>query len=168
MAGSNTGPFNLYSDVDGYVSPFESSISKSTLLAGFVSTSVPLGTTIIRARSAGECTNYIDMPIEMTTTSSTSTTTTSTTTSCSYLQIDVRSEDLNDSENNTSFPDGTLFVEYRNCNGQFTLDTFDTPDVASNTTECWNGTGVSLYYYREDVQTVAEFSSIINAGECTA
>ena len=27
-AGSDTGPFNLYSDVDGYISAFETGVSK--------------------------------------------------------------------------------------------------------------------------------------------
>ena len=63
VAGSNTGPFNLYSDVDGYISPFESGVSKANLLAGYTSILVPLGTTIIRAISAGICENYIDMEI---------------------------------------------------------------------------------------------------------
>lgn len=73
VAGSDTGPFNLYSNVDGYTSPFESAIAKSTLLSGFTSTAVPLGTTTIRALSSGNCTNYIDMPVITTTTTSTTT-----------------------------------------------------------------------------------------------
>ena len=71
VAGSDTGPFNLYSDVDGYLSPFESAVSKIDLLAGYTSTLVPLGTTIIRAISAGICENYIDMSIGTTSTTTT-------------------------------------------------------------------------------------------------
>jgi len=76
VAGANTGPFNLYSDVDGYVTPFESGVSKSALLAGYTSTLVPLGTNVIRVLSAGECTNYIDIII------GTPPTTTTTSTAC--------------------------------------------------------------------------------------
>lgn len=72
-AGADTGPFNLYSNVDGYVTPFESSVAKSALLAGYVSILVPDGTTIIRVRSQGECPNYIDIVIGGTTTTTTTT-----------------------------------------------------------------------------------------------
>lgn len=73
-AGSDTGPFNLYSDVDGYVSAFETGVSKAALLAGYTSTLVPNGTTIIRVMSDNPpiCTNYIDISIvECTTTTTT-------------------------------------------------------------------------------------------------
>ena len=79
-AGADTGPFNLYSNVDGYVSPFESSIAKSSLLAGYASVLVPDGTTIIRVLSQGDCSNYIDIVIGATTTSTTTAPVTTTTT----------------------------------------------------------------------------------------
>ena len=73
--GTDAGPFNLYSDVDGYISAFATNVSKATLLAGYVAT-VPNGTTIVRLVSIGDCTNYIDFevggsPIPTTTTTST-------------------------------------------------------------------------------------------------
>ena len=76
IAGINTGPFNLYSDVDGYVSAFEEGVLKSSLEAGYTSYTVPDGTSIVRVMSNGECTNYIDIPITLITTTTTSTTTT--------------------------------------------------------------------------------------------
>lgn len=88
-AGTDTGPFNLYSDVDGFVSAFETGVSKAALLAGYTSTLVPNGTTIIRVMSANPlCTNFIDIVIDnecttTTTTSSTSSTTSTTSTSSS-------------------------------------------------------------------------------------
>lgn len=73
-AGSDTGPFNLYSDVDGYITPFESAITKATLLAGYTSTVVPDGTTIIRVKSVSFlCTNYVDLPVAGTSTTTTTT-----------------------------------------------------------------------------------------------
>jgi uncharacterized delta-60 repeat protein len=55
---TDAGPFNLYSDVDGFVSPFGFNISKATLLGGYFAV-VPDGTTIVRIVSVGElCTNY--------------------------------------------------------------------------------------------------------------
>jgi hypothetical protein len=79
-AGTDTGPFNLYSNVDGYVSAFETGVSKAALQAGYSSALVPNGTTIIRIKSTGTCVNYIDVTVvtTTTTTSSTSSTTTST------------------------------------------------------------------------------------------
>jgi hypothetical protein len=75
LAGSDTGPFNLYSDVDGYVSAFETGVSKAALLAGYTSTLVPNGTTIIRVMSNSEfCTNYIDIPVVPCPTTTTTTT----------------------------------------------------------------------------------------------
>lgn len=64
-AGTNTGPFNLYSNVDGFTSAFATGISKSALLAGYTSTVVPNGATIIRALSTGTDCNgsYVDMNI---------------------------------------------------------------------------------------------------------
>jgi hypothetical protein len=88
IAGADTGPFNLYSNVDGYVTPFESSVAKSALLAGYASVLVPDGTTIIRVLSQGECSNYIDIVIGgTTTTTSSSTSSTSSTTTTSTTTI---------------------------------------------------------------------------------
>lgn len=80
-AGSDSGPFDLYSNLDGYVSAFESGVSKSALLAGYYSALVPDYTTIIRVKSNGVCVNYIDIVISTTTTTTTTIPpTTSTTT----------------------------------------------------------------------------------------
>ena len=85
--GGDAGPFNLYSDTDGYTLPFATGISAAALQAGYLATNVPPGTTIIRVLSTGVCTNYIDITINLvttTTTTSTSSTTTTTTYSLSY------------------------------------------------------------------------------------
>jgi len=82
-AGASAGPFNLYSDTDGYVTPFATGISRATLLAGYTSSAVPDGTTSIRIVSTGTCTNNIIVSVvgtTTTTTSSSSTSSTSTTT----------------------------------------------------------------------------------------
>lgn len=71
-AGADTGPFDLYSNVDGYVSAFGTGVSKAALVAGYFSAIVPNGTTTIRIKSTGTCVNYIDVPV--TTTTSTTTT----------------------------------------------------------------------------------------------
>jgi hypothetical protein len=83
-AGADTGPFDLYSDIDGYSVPFETGVSKVSLVAGYTSTLIPNGATIVRVKSDNVlCTNYIDLylvPTTTTTTSSTSTSSTTTTT----------------------------------------------------------------------------------------
>ena len=74
VAGADSGPFNLYSNTDGFVSAFEIGVSKSALLAGYSSALVPDYTTVIRVLSTGDCTNYIDIVLdEPTTTTSTTT-----------------------------------------------------------------------------------------------
>lgn len=86
-AGADTGPFNLFSNVDNYTTAFATGIAKSALVAGYLSTAVPTSTNYIRVRSTGRCTNYIDIFVTgsatttTTTTSGGSPTTTTTTTS---------------------------------------------------------------------------------------
>lgn len=99
VAGVDTGPFNLYSDVDGYISAFETGVSKAALLIGYTSSLVPNGTTIVRVMSnSALCTNYIDIIISgecgttTTTTSSTSTTTTTSTSSSTTTTTSTTTE----------------------------------------------------------------------------
>ena len=81
IAGTDSGPFDLYSNNDGYLSAFESGVSKAALLAGYPSSLVPDYTAIIRVKSNGEfCTNYIDIPVIETPTTTTTTTIEPTTT----------------------------------------------------------------------------------------
>lgn len=60
--GSDAGPFNIFSDVGGYLSAFATNVSSATLAEGYPAI-VPDGTTIVRLRSIGECTNYLDVPV---------------------------------------------------------------------------------------------------------
>lgn len=75
-AGTDTGPFSLFSNVDGYITAFETGVLKSALVAGYITSLAPVGTTIVRIKSTGVCTNYIDIVLTGSTTSTTSTTTT--------------------------------------------------------------------------------------------
>ena len=81
LAGSDTGPFNLYSDSDGYTHAFQTGIAKSLLTTGFTTGAVPDGTSIIRVTSEGVCGNHIDLNIIGNTTTTTSTTSTTSSTS---------------------------------------------------------------------------------------
>ena len=81
--GTDCSLFDIYSNVDGFISAFETDVPKASLSSGFSSANVPDGTTIIRVKAKGVCTNYKDIILPTitttTTTSSTSTTTTTTT-----------------------------------------------------------------------------------------
>jgi hypothetical protein len=72
-AGSDSGPFDLYSNLDGYYAPFETNVAKGDLLAGYPSALVPDYTETIRIMSNNElCTNYVDINVITTTTTTTS------------------------------------------------------------------------------------------------
>jgi len=74
IAGSDSGPFDLYSDYDFFTIPFETGVSKSALLAGYSSSLVPDDTKEIRIKSTGTfCTNYIDIVVDITTTTTSTT-----------------------------------------------------------------------------------------------
>ena len=85
LAGSDTGPFNLYSNVDGYTTAFETGVSRAALVAGYTSILAPEGTTEVLVRSTGVCQRDLYLVVSgaptttTTSTSSTSTTSTSTT-----------------------------------------------------------------------------------------
>lgn len=79
LAGTDTGPFDLYSNVDGFLVPFETNISKIDLEAGYTSFLVPDAAITLRVQSDSVlCSNYIDLTIGSTTTTTSSSSTTST------------------------------------------------------------------------------------------
>ena len=75
IEGGNLGPFNLYSNTDGYTNPFATNITKAALEAGYASTAVPPNTTSVQVKSVGNCSNSINVVLENTTSTTTSTTT---------------------------------------------------------------------------------------------
>jgi hypothetical protein len=91
VAGADSGPYNLFSNLDGYTSAFATNVPKASLLAGYSSSVVPDYTTIVRIVSIGDCTNYIDIVLSSTTTTTTtsnsSTTTTTTTIACDTYEM---------------------------------------------------------------------------------
>jgi len=62
--GVDVGSFRLYSNTDGYVTAFETNVSRTALLAGYTSTNAPSNTTTVRVVSTGNCTTSIDLPVE--------------------------------------------------------------------------------------------------------
>jgi hypothetical protein len=76
-AGADTGSFSLSSNTTGFATTFESGISRASLLAGYTSNLVPVGTTTIRVKSNSVgCSNFVDIAVVGITTSTTTTTTT--------------------------------------------------------------------------------------------
>lgn len=111
VAGIDSGPFDIYSNLNGYTSAFEVGVSKTALLAGYPSSLVPDFTTIIRVQSVGDCTNYIDIPLYTPTTSTSSTSSTSSTTTTSTTIANTCYEFESD-------PYTTTFsAQYIDCNG---------------------------------------------------
>lgn len=84
-AGSDTGPFNLYSNADGYTTAFETGVSKATLVAGYTSTLVPTGTTEVLVQSTGTCDRDLYLVVAGAPTTTTTSSTTSTTSSSTTL-----------------------------------------------------------------------------------
>ena len=75
-AGTDSGPFNLYSDLDGFVTPFEVGVSKMDLQAGYSSILVPDFTSVVRVKSTAQyCIYYVDIILTEPTTTTTTTTT---------------------------------------------------------------------------------------------
>jgi hypothetical protein len=63
--GSDAGPFNLFSQVNGFTESFETGITSLQLLVGFVSYNVPAGTTVVRIQSSNDdCNSFVDEPID--------------------------------------------------------------------------------------------------------
>jgi len=62
--GVDTGPFNIYSNIDGFVSAFETNINRTQLLAGFYTDLIPDGTVKIKVVDLGDCALYIDIILE--------------------------------------------------------------------------------------------------------
>jgi len=111
-AGLDTGPFDLLSDVDSYITPFETNIPKSSLISGYTTNLVPDAATIVRVESTSAlCTNYIDLNYPTTTTTTTAIPTTTTTTTTTSLIVCENWEIINGAFDNV--------IDYIDCSGNF-------------------------------------------------
>jgi hypothetical protein len=116
-AGTDSGPFDLYSSSDAYTVPFETNISKALLIAGYTSSLVPDFATTIRVVSLGNCLNSTDIVLSTTTTTTSSTTTTTTAFVCDLIIASTVTQDpTNQAGNNgtatITFEGGTLPFTY--------------------------------------------------------
>jgi len=60
-AGVDSGPCDLYSNTDGYVTPIATGIAIATLTGAFgYYVNAPIGITTIRIQNSGNCSNYVD------------------------------------------------------------------------------------------------------------
>jgi len=121
-AGTDSGPFNLYSNLDGYASAFEVAVPKVDLVAGYASSLVPDFTTTVRVLSTGVCTNYIDIvlaPLPTTTTTSSSSTSTSTSTSTTTTTTTTPTPGDCFCYTISNETAGTLLYSYTNCGSEF-------------------------------------------------
>jgi hypothetical protein len=84
-AGNDTDSFDLYTDLDGFIFPFEAGVPKALLVAGYSSSLAPDGASIVRVQSTVGCVSYVD--IELDATNTTTTTTTLTTTTTAYFPL---------------------------------------------------------------------------------
>lgn len=67
-AGADAGPFDLYSNVDNYISAFATDVPKDSLEKGYP-TKAPDGTTDVKIKSVNQfCNNSVIVPITTTTT----------------------------------------------------------------------------------------------------
>ena len=62
-AGSDSGPFDLYSNINGYGNPFEVGVPKASLVNGYTTTKVPDYTDVVRVKSTGVCTSETDISL---------------------------------------------------------------------------------------------------------
>jgi hypothetical protein len=62
-AGADSGPFDLYSNLDSFTVPFETGVSKASLVGGYTTTLVPDYTTTVRVVSTGMCISSVNIPL---------------------------------------------------------------------------------------------------------
>ena len=156
--GIDCSTFDIYSNVDGFLSAFETDVPKTSLSAGFSSANVPDGTTIIRVKAKGLCSNYIDLnlegsPITTTTTSSSSSTTTTTSTSttvppitCHHWQISTTTD------GGATFTNCSGITETIHVGGAFGIDVTNFCSLSSDPSEITLLPNTNLSYIGECLQ----------------
>jgi hypothetical protein len=166
-AGTDSGPFDLYSNLDGYISAFESGVDKTLLLAGYPSALVPDFTTTIRVRSNNPfCTNYVDIPVEQPTT-----TTTSTSLSCGCFEIEtnISQTDLDDATGNTDpANDNLISFFFLDCNGVFSQASYTVAGTYYSTDVCTNNPAsiLSFRYMKNDILITTVVSTASLSAVC--
>ena len=63
--GTDTGNFDLYSDINDFTEAFAQRVTREQLSAGFASDNIPDGTKFVKVISRVFCTNSLDIGIEI-------------------------------------------------------------------------------------------------------
>jgi hypothetical protein len=182
--GGDAGPFDLYSNTDGYTIPFATNVSAAALIAGYTATNVPDGTTTIRVQSVGVCTNFVDVQVNVlpttTTTSSSSSSSTTTTSTTAVPTTTTTSSSTSTSTSSstttttTTCPcynwtivstqadvDAGLNLEYINCDDDPVNETII---AARSFTRCIQS-GSTPELFRDDSATL-EGSTLTKTSQC--
>ena len=154
-AGADTGPFNLYSNVDNYTTAFETNISKGILVAGYTSTIVPPGTTAIRVWSAGICTNYVNITLTVPATTTTTTTaapgtTTTTTTAAPVVTTSTTTTYVGPATTTTTTTAPSTTTTTTTSGGGGTTTTTTTAAGTTSTTSTTSTTTTSIFVSCEE------------------
>lgn len=59
------GPFDLYSNVDGFAVPFDTNVTRAQMLAGYTTTTAPDTASEIKIKSKGVCINEIKLTVDV-------------------------------------------------------------------------------------------------------
>lgn len=175
-AGSDSGPFNLYSDLDGYTIPFETDVFKSSLEAGYT-TDAPDGTQTVKVVSTGACINstYITLAIPDCTLAGyveeiTTTTTTTTACECFQIQANISQLDLDDATGNTNAGNNNVIsLTFLNCNGIFSVQHYTVAGTniiypAGCTNDSLNI--LNFRYFKNDVEITSVVSTASLSSFC--
>lgn len=141
LAGADTGPYDLFSDVDGFITPFETSIQRVDLLAGFLSANVPDFATVIKVLSKGNCVSFINLTIQEPTTTTTSTSSTTSTTSSSTTSTTTTLGVCTEYVFGT-FSASTQSIKYTGCDGISETISFGGTGLYQEITICLIGSPV--------------------------
>jgi hypothetical protein len=109
---SIVGPFDIYSNADGYVTPIETDVPASSFSSPGYIVEVPEEATFIKVQSTGYCDTFVNLEVPCE-----PTTTTTTTQELLCFNYSVTSQGFS-----------TVFINWIDCNGvsqEFTLEAFD-------------------------------------------
>lgn len=149
--GADTGPFDLYSNIDSYAVPFQTGVPRASLISGYNATSVPNAATTIKVKSNNaNCTSEIFLSISGITTTTTSTTSTTTTT-IGCFAVEYGFDDLNPSTACENYTLGSTIIMLWNGTTLFSNSipscTILAPEgYYSNGSEVWYWNGSTLSY----------------------
>jgi len=168
-AGVDSGPFDLYSNLDGYDTPFEENVSRDLLVAGY-STTVPDNAITVRITSKEDCISSVDITLrdvecnlegytgEITTTTSTSTSSTTSTSTSSTTTTTTTSAlaclGYTISSNN---PLSSATVNFIECNG----------DAGSLSVGFGTGFDSFPFCAKDGQYTVVGDGTVSYTGDCT-